>query len=230
MAMELQGTGEGHCVEIVPIFATLSRKELDEVGSITFDKAFSKGETIYRPGDRKGVLYIIHTGRVRVFRLSPDGKEQVIRMVGPGRFIGELSLFSSLATTDYAEAAEPSVLCMIQGERLKGLMKAHPSIALKVMEELSRRLQDAESLIEGINLRSAEQRLAGFLLTEAGEALRFELTMSKGDLASHLGMKAETLSRTLASLEGRKFVALHGQRGIEVLDRAALEDITQGED
>ncbi len=229
MAMEPKQPTEGHCVEIVPIFATLSRQELDEVGSITYDRSYAKGEAVYRAGDRRGVLYIVHTGRVRVYRLSPDGQEQVIRMVGPGQFIGELSLFSSLATADYADAAEASVLCMIDGARLKSLMGEYPSIALKVMEELSRRLEDAESLIEGINLRTVEQRLAGFLLAEAGSSRAFDLSLSKGDLASRLGMKAETLSRTLASFQERNLIRLSGQRGVAILDGGALEDIAEGE-
>jgi len=160
--------GKGNCVEIVPIFATLTPEELDEVGAITFDRTYQKGEAVYRAGDRKGKLYLIHTGRVRVYRLSPDGKEQVTRMIGPGQFLGELSLFSTLSTTDYAAAAEETELCMIEGGRLKQLMGAHPSIALKVMEELSKRLEEAESLIEDINLRTVEQRLARFLLAESG--------------------------------------------------------------
>jgi CRP/FNR family transcriptional regulator len=217
-------------VEIVPIFSTLSPVELDEVGSITFDKTYAKGEAIYRAGDRKGKLYIVHKGRVRVYRISVDGKEQLVRMVGPGQFIGELSLFSSLATTDYADAAEPSVLCMIDGSRLKQLMGEHPSIALKVMEELSKRLEEAESLIEGINLRTVEQRLARFLLSETERAAEFTLQMSKGDLASRLGMSQETLSRKLAAFEEGGLIELKGQRGIVILDAAALEDISESEE
>lgn len=222
--------GKGNCVEIVPIFATLTSEELDEVGAITSDRTYQKGEAVYRAGDRKGKLYLIHTGRVRVYRLSPDGKEQVIRMVGPGQFLGELSLFSSLPTSDYADAAEGAELCMIEGGRLKQLMGAHPSIALKVMEELSKRLEDAERLIEDINLRTVEQRLARFLLAEFSVGREFSLHMSKGDLASRLGMSQETLSRKLTAFQERGLIELHGQRGIVLLDPAALEDISEREE
>lgn len=222
--------GKGNCVEIVPIFATLSPEELDEIGAITFDRIYQKGEAVYRAGERKGKLYLIHTGRVRVYRLSPDGKEQLIRIVGPGQFLGELSLFSTRPTTDYADASEEAELCMIEGERLKGLMDAHPSIALKVMEELSRRLEDAESLIEDINLRSVGQRLARFLLGEAAEGHEFLLAMSKGDLASRLGMSQETLSRKLATFQERGLLELRGQRGIALLDMAKLRAISDGDE
>jgi len=222
--------GKGNCVEIVPIFATLTPEELDEVGAITFDRTYQKGEAVYRAGDRKGKLYLIHTGRVRVYRLSPDGKEQVTRMIGPGQFLGELSLFSTLSTTDYAAAAEETELCMIEGGRLKQLMGAHPSIALKVMEELSKRLEEAESLIEDINLRTVEQRLARFLLAESAGSREFSLRMSKGDVASRLGMSQETLSRKLAVFQEHGLIELRGQRGISLLDSAALEDISEGEE
>lgn len=222
--------GKGNCVEIVPIFATLTSEELDEVGAITLDRTYGKGEAVYRAGDRKGKLYLIHTGQVRVYRLSPEGKEQVIRMVGPGQFLGELSLFSTLPTTDYADAAEEAELCMIEGERLKRLMGAHPSIALKVMEELSKRLEDAESLIQDINLRTVGQRLARFLLAESAGGREFSLKMSKGDLASRLGMSQETLNRKLAAFQERGLIELRGQRGIALLDPAALEDISEGDE
>jgi CRP/FNR family transcriptional regulator len=213
----------------VPIFASLSREELDEVGSIAFDRRYAKGEAVYRAGDRKGVLYIIHTGSVRLYRLSGDGKEQVVRTAGPGEFLGELSLFSPLATTDYADAAEDAELCTIDGRRLKELMAAHPSIALKVMEELSRRLEDAESRLEDINLRSVEQRLARFLLSESRAGGELMLRMTKGDLASRLGMSQETLSRKLAAFQDRGLIALRGRRGISILDAASLEDIGEGD-
>lgn len=139
-------------------------------------------------------------------------------------------LFSSLATTDYAEAAETSELCMIDGERLKQLMGEHPSVAFKVMEELSKRLEDAESLIEGINLRTVEQRLARFLIAESAGAKEVSLGISKGDLASRLGMSRETLSRKLAAFQGQGLIELRGQREIAILDGAALEDISEGEE
>jgi CRP/FNR family transcriptional regulator len=219
--------GAYNCIGRVPIFSQLTSEEMLEVASITTDRTYGKGELIYSAGERKGDLYVLHTGQVKVYRLSSDGKEQVIRTLGPGEFLGELSLFSQSPLTDYAQALESSTMCMIQGSLLKQLMVAHPSIAFKVMEELSHRLETSESLIQDINLSSVEQRLARFLLAAAHEASHITLKISKGDLASQLGMSQETLSRKLSIFQENGLITLHGQRGIGIVDRNGLESLLE---
>ena len=89
-----------NCIKIVPIFNNLSNKEMMEVASITFSKSYKKGEMIYINGDEGDKLYVIHRGKVRITRVTSSGKEQVIRILGPGEFMGELSLFSQSFMTD----------------------------------------------------------------------------------------------------------------------------------
>ena len=127
------------CIDHVPIFASLNREERLEIAEIATSQSLEKGDMIYRAGDEGGTLFVLYTGRAKVFRLSSDGKEQVLRIVSPGEFIGELSLFSSLPLTDFAQALEATTMCILQGGRLKGLMTKYPSIAFKIMDELSRK-------------------------------------------------------------------------------------------
>lgn len=94
-------------------------------------------------------------------------------MVEPGEFIGELSLFSSLPLTDNAQALETTTMCVIQGQRLKELMAKYPTIAFKVMDELSRRLEKAENRIEDISLSSVTKRVANALLELSGTSGRY---------------------------------------------------------
>ena len=149
-----------NCIEIVPIFCNLTYEEMMEVARITKEKTFEKGEMIYMAGDKGEKLYVIHSGKVKITRFTDSGKEQVIRVLGSGEFMGELSLFSHLSLTDNAEALSKTVVCMIDGKKLKELMLKYPSIALKVMEELSQRLEKAENLIENISLHGVEKRIA----------------------------------------------------------------------
>ena len=216
------------CIDHVPIFASLNREERLEIAEIATSRSFEKGDMIYRAGDEGGTLFVLYTGRAKVFRLSPDGKEQVLRIVSPGEFIGELSLFSSLPLTDFAQALEATTMCILQGGRLKGLMTKYPSIAFKIMDELSRRLEKAESRIEDISLKPVNKRLAGALLELSEGKAGFLLPMTKGDLASHLGIRQETLSRRLASLQDQGIIALEGHRKIYIRDRSKLEDINLG--
>lgn len=94
------------CIEKVPIFNSLSRDEMQEIAGITSQKTYEKGEMIYMAGDKGEKLQVIHTGKVKIFRLSDSGKEQVIRVLGPGDFMGELSLFSANPRLDNGEALE----------------------------------------------------------------------------------------------------------------------------
>ncbi|HOY89979.1 MAG TPA: helix-turn-helix domain-containing protein, partial [Bacillota bacterium] len=98
------------------------------------------------------------------------------------------------------------------------------SIALKIIEELSRRLESVEELVEDINLLSVEQRLAQVLLKLAGDGNEIVLKMRKSDLASQIGMSQETLSRKLSSFQEQGLIELEGQRKIRLLDRAGLKE------
>ena len=214
------------CIDKVPIFAGLSNAEKAEIAEIASSRSFEKGEMIYMAGDKGGTLFVLHTGRAKLFRLNTSGKEQVLRLVGPGEFIGELSLFSSLPLTDNAQALEATTMCVLQGERLKELMAKYPSIAFKVLDELSRRLEKAENRIEEISSSPVAKRIAGALLELSEGKQEVFLPMSKGDLASQLGMTQETLSRKLTALEKEGLLKLKGQRKIIIKDKSRLEEIS----
>ena len=212
------------CIHSVPIFSNLTHEEMLEVAHITQARTFEKSEMVYMAGEKGGKLYVLHTGKVKISRYSTSGKEQVIRIVESGEFLGELSLFSSLPLTDNAEAIENSTMCIIDGGKLKELMKKYTSIAFKVMDELSKRLEKAENLIESISLSSVEQRLSQTLLSMA-QGKQVILNMTKGNFASQLGMSQETLSRKLAALEEKGLIKQKSNRVITIVNREGLETI-----
>ncbi len=213
------------CIEIVPIFSNLTYDEMMEVAKITSERVYEKGQMIYMAGDKGEKLYVIHSGKVKITRITDSGKEQVIRVLGPGEFMGELSLFSSLPLTDNAEALAKTIVCVIDGDKLKKLMTSYPTIALKVIEELSKRLEKSESLIENISLHGVEKRIAQALINMAEGSNEIVLKMSKRDLASHLGMSQETLSRKLTAFQDMGIIKLIGHRRIIILDMEALKEI-----
>lgn len=214
------------CIESVPIFGNLNREEMLEIAQIASSRTFEKHDMVYMADDQGGTLFILYTGRVKISRLNANGREQVIRVIGPGEFIGELSLFSSLPLTDNAQALEKTTMCMIQGAKLKELMAKYPSIAFKVLDELSQRLEKAENRIETISLDTVEQRLAKILLELSDGGQEILLNMSKGDLASQIGMSQETLSRKLAALQEEGLIQLKGHKRIIIKDRSGLEEIS----
>ncbi len=214
-----------NCITRVPIFNDLTHEEMLEVARITSDKVYEKGEMIYTAGDKGQKLYVIHEGRVKITRISASGKEQVIRVLGSGEFLGELSLFSPEPLTDNAQVLEKTILCLIDGNDLKQIMDKYPAITWKVMKELSSRLLDAEDLIQDISIHSVEKRLARTLLSMSDGKGEVLLTMSKKDFASHMGMSQETLSRKLTSFQDTGMIRLSGHRNITILQKEALGEI-----
>lgn len=216
---------ENVCMEIVPIFRDLIHEELLEIAQITRNKVFSKGELIYQAGDANRKLFVIHQGKIKISRISSDGKEQVIRVIGAGEFLGELSLFSRIPKNDYAEAMEETSVCILDGDLLKPLLEKYPLIGFKILETMSRRLETAENMIENINLHSVEKRLAEELLRLSDRYNVVELPMSKGDFASQIGMTQETLSRKLAQFQEQKLIRMIGQRKIILINKKGLNEI-----
>lgn len=223
-----QGSKHADCIRTVPIFSHITDAEMLEIAKIIEAHVYHKGEMVYLAGDPGGKLYVLHTGRIKITRINPGGKEQVIRILGPGEFMGELSLFSTAPLTDNAEVLEESTMCVMDGAKLRELMLRNPSISFKVMEELSQRLEKVESLIEVISLDSVEQRLAQALLKLAGDKSEVVLTMTKKDFASQMGMCQETLSRKLTAFQEQGLISLKGQRKIKILDKEGLKAIRLG--
>lgn len=212
------------CIQMVPIFSTLNYDEMMEVASITTSRDYKKGEMIYIAGEKKKTLYVIHKGKVKLTRISPSGKEQIISILGPGDFMGELSLFNDEPITNNAEALEDTTVCIIDGDKLKEIMTKYPTIAFKVLEELSRRLKRAENLIENLGVNDVETRIVQTLLDLADENGVINLDISKKDLAAYMGMSQETLSRKLSYFQDKGLIKQIGHRRIEILDRESLEE------
>jgi len=196
-----------------------------EVANITGNLEFKKGEIIFLAGDKIDKLYVINEGRVKISKISEDGKEQIIRILEPGDFMGELSLFKQSPLNNNAEALEPTVMCVIEGEKIKDIIYKNPGISIKIMEELSIRLEKSDKLIERLVLHDVESRVADILLSMIDADGNINLAISKKDLASHIGMSQETLSRKLSHFQAMGWIKQIGQRKISVLDHKSLQDI-----
>lgn len=223
------------CISIVPIFNHLQYEEMLEIVNSSQTKCYNKGEFIFRAGEPSEYLYIIHTGSVKIYRLSEAGKEQVIRIMEAGDFIGELALFTNESLTSFAEAMKDTEICAIHKKDMRDILLANPSISLKILEEFSKRLNETEKNIESYNSQDAEKRLAVYLLELIGNnedeeewvnnPIHLTLPMSKKDLASYLGITRETVSRRLSSLQEQGIISMKGQRDITIVNYQALKEM-----
>lgn len=222
-------TDHGHtptlCVSRVPIFNHLSGDTLSMIVSKATMRMYERGEFIYRAGDPSNKLFIVHKGQVKIYRLSDNGKEQLLRILNPGDFAGEV-LFSAAEQDSYAEVMLQAEICTIHHEDLRELLTQYPDISLHILAELSRRLEISEQQTATISTASINARLAHFLIKQAdlANSHSYQLPMNRKNLASFLGTTPETVSRRLGEFEDAGWIVQQGQRQITILDHDALLD------
>jgi len=213
------------CVSMVPIFNHLEVDQMDEIMTTIKPGHYKKGEIVYRAGDKSDSLYIVSSGKIRIYRLSKSGKEQLVRILTAGDFTGELALFSESIHESYAEAMEETEVCMITRSDLQEFLIKFPSISLKILSEFSIRLEKSEKQATRVSTEKVETRIALFLaecIDSETQSMEFVLPMSKKDSASYLGTTPETISRKLTELEDAGYIKQKAHRKIKVLDLDGL--------
>lgn len=212
------------CISTVPIFNHLDFSEMNEIVKHTHSVNYPKGYTIYHAGNPSDGLYIVHRGRVKIYRLSETGKEQLVRILEPGDFTGELSLFNESVHDAYAETMQKVELCVMNRDDFQKFLMKYPTIGLKVMSEFANRLADSEKQTARIAMETTETRIAMYLadLSEERNSFAIKLPMTRKDLASHIGTSPETISRKLTEFEKAGWIRQIGQRDIKILDLDAL--------
>ncbi|GEK90321.1 CRP/FNR family transcriptional regulator, anaerobic regulatory protein [Alkalibacterium putridalgicola] len=219
------GLSHKGCVSLVPIFNHLDVQQMDEIMETVQSQSFEKGELVYRAGDKSDVLTIVNKGSLRIYRLSESGKEQLVRVLRPGEFTGELALFNEKVHENYAEAMEPASVCQITRSDLQTLLVKYPSISLKILQELSARVDQSETQAARFTTESTEQRLALYLadlLGPGSESNIVTLPLTKKDLASYIGTTPETVSRKLKELEELNLIKRLSSSKIKILDEDNL--------
>jgi CRP/FNR family transcriptional regulator len=215
----------------VDLFNGLSLQELDEVSRIVWDREYKKGEMIFFDGDEGVGFYIVINGRVKVYKVSPDGKEQIMHIFGPDQPFAEVPVFEGSCYPANAEAMEQSRLFYFPKKDFIKLIHENPSLAINMLASLSQRLKQFSNLIEALSLKEVPGRLASYLLylsDKKGSIDEFELDITKSQLASFLGTIPETLSRIFSKLANKELARINGPQ-IVILDRTGLEDLAEGE-
>lgn len=212
------------------LFHELPAEQLEELAVICLEQKYDKGQTLFAEGGRAKGFYLLAAGKIKIFKLSLDGKEQILHIFGPGEIFGEVPVFAGGNYPANAEALEPSRVIFFPRPAFVELIERHPSIALNLLAILSQRLRRFTHMIEDLSLKEVPGRLAAHLIylgERSGNSEALELDITKAQLASLLGTIPETLSRILAKMAQQKIIAVEG-REIRVLDRKALEAVAAG--
>lgn len=211
----------------IPLLAGLDPAQRAPLAAAAQVRELPKGSVLFSEGEPAHALFLVSQGRIRVYKLSPEGREQTLHLFGPGEPVGEAPVFTGGNFPAHARATQASrVLCIPRTAFVSALAR-DPAIAMNLLAVLSRRLMRFAALIEDLSLREAPARLAAFLLHSAAGSGRMQLDMTKAHLATMLGTTPETLSRILSRMQQEDMVAVSG-RDIELVDPSRLERIAEG--
>ena len=216
-------------ISTIPLFNGLPEDQMVAIRKIALEKEFNKGEIIFSEGDEGNGFYVIAEGRVKVFKLSTEGKEQILHIFGPGQPFGEVPVFAGQKFPANAQAIEKTRVLFFLRVSIINLISANPSLALNMLAVMSKKLRQFAVQIENLSLKEMPARLASYLLRHADEQNQDDvviLKISKGQLASTLGTIPETLSRMFAKLSGKNLISVEGRK-ITLLDRRGLEDLAE---
>jgi len=194
------------CLEIVPIFNHLNDENKSKISHLITDKTYNKGKVLYRAQESDNTLYIVHSGQVKIYRLSENGREQLVRILGPGDFTGEYTIFNDDSKHgEYAEAISETTACTLSHKDIQPLLSEQPTIAMEIMKEMSRRLENSEKQTAQVAVGQIGERLSMYLAdltgNEAEEEVTVMLPMSRKEIASYLGTTPESISRKFKELE-----------------------------
>jgi len=215
----------------IPLFQGLEPQYRALFADIAIEREFGRGRTIFSEGDPGTGFYVVASGRIKIFKLSSDGKEQILHIFGPGEPFGEAPVFSGKKFPANAEAIEKSRILYFPRDRFVDLVQNHPALALSIMAVLSERLHRFTDLVEQLSLKEVPGRLAAYFLylsEHSGGQDTLDLDISKSQLASVLGTVPETFSRILGKMSKEGVISTDGKRSIRIMDRTGLEELADG--
>lgn len=211
------------------MFSGLPLDQLKTLSHIAVRMAFNRGEMIFQEGDKGNGIYIVETGKIKVFKLSLDGKEQILHIYGPGHTFGEVPVFQGKSFPASAMTLEPAGIIFLPRDRFVELITSAPALAMNMLADLSSRLRGFTVQIEALSLKEVPARLAAYILTLSKEnenALQISLPTSKAQLSNLIGTTPETISRMLKKMGDAGLIQVQ-TRTIEILDKEGLEDLSE---
>ncbi|MHA8137650.1 Crp/Fnr family transcriptional regulator [Lactobacillaceae bacterium Scapto_B20] len=217
------------CVSKVPIFSELDPAELSQVSKLVHHQHLKRGNLLYQLSETNDSLYIVHHGQLKMYRLLKNGREQLIRILTPGNFTGEWSLFQpNHPHNNYVEAISDVAICKISRTDMIELLKQNPQISVQILSQMSKRLEQSEDQTATLANGSIISRIAMYLI-DLNNALSndncVELPISRKELASYLGTTPESITRNLNKLTNLKLIHNTTKRKIEIIDLDRLKAI-----
>jgi CRP/FNR family transcriptional regulator len=231
-----EGCGLERCglceARTLSICDAIAESALAELARATTVLEFAPGQVFRHEGDPPDYLFNITSGAVKLFKLLPDGRRQIVGFLSVGDFVGFGRADAAPAS---AEAITPVRLCRFERSRFRTLLDAHPELERRLLAVASDEIAAAQEHMLLLGRLTAEERVGRFLLARAASSQRrggsnqgFELPMTRGDIADFLGLTTETVSRVFTRLRQKGLITYDAAKHVVLRDRPALAALAEG--
>lgn len=211
------------------LFSGLTTEDIDLLSAVLQRQQHPRGTLLFEEGTEAEGFYVVAKGRVKVYKLSAEGRERILHVVHPGGSFADAAIFADGCYPAFAETLSEATLLFFPKRAFLDLLHRHSQLAINMIAGLSRYLRQFTVQIEDLTFRDVPARLARYLLdAEHAAADLVVLPVSKAQLASNLGTTSETLSRTLRKLVDEESIAVEG-RQIRILNSERLVDLSAGD-
>ncbi len=221
-------------LKAIPLFAGLEVADLQQLEAIAAPRTLGRGEHLFFEDDPSEGFFAVESGLIKIYKIAPDGREQVPYLIGPGQTFALASIFGDELYLANAEAVQPSKLWLIAKTPFLDLVRAEPELAVKLLAYFAQWMKRLLALVETLSLKNVEARLAEYILSRAqvegrptDDGIVLSLDVEKKMLAAHLGTISETLSRSLKKLKDRGFIREDGPL-IIITDLEGLRKMAEG--
>ena len=205
-------------LESVPIFSDLSKSDLTKISDRMTQRTFTKNQMILLEDELGQTFFVISKGSVKITRLSDDGREVILAMLGEADFFGEMSLLDGDGRSANVVALEASEVLTLARNEFLDILEKYPKISICLLEELTHRLRKSDQQIESLSLSDVEQRIGITLIRlaeELGTIKQGSVTITnlpfQQDIANMAGTSRETVSRTFKLLEEKGLLSRQGR-------------------
>lgn len=219
---------EATMIRNVPLFAGLSEQALEDLATSLGRRTFAKGVVIFHKGSSGQTMYIVESGKVRIFTLSESGQEVTLNIYGPGAVFGEFSLLDGLPRSAGAVALEKTVTLTLHRDHFFQQLEVNPSMARSIIEVLTSRLRFTTEHAESLAFLNVYGRVAMRLLDLAGRygtetvGVELDLRLTQGELATWVAATRESVNKVLSTFRDQGLISVEGQK-ITILDLEGLE-------
>ncbi len=210
------------------LFSELPKDDLDALSQHKTCIRYKKGQTLFYEGTRPMGLFCINSGKVKVYKISSEGKEQILKLAKPGDFLGYRALISEEFYNSSATVIEEGAMCYIPKSDFLEILHKNPAFFRKMAKRVAHELGLMEQKLVTIAQKSVRERLAATLIMlketygmEGEESDLIDIALSREDLANIIGTATETVIRLLSDFKSQKLISLQGKK-IKVLNHKGL--------